>query len=93
MSDATHDVGLLAVAAHPDDVELSCGGTVRKAVVRGHGAVICDLTRGEAGTRGTPETRAAEAAEAAAALGVAERVNLGFPDGLVRSPSELRRDQ
>ena len=90
MSEAA-GVGLLALGAHPDDVELTCGGTVRKAVEAGHGAVLCDLTRGESATRGTPEIRATEAAAAATLLGVRERLNLGFPDGGVRdSPERVR---
>lgn len=85
------DAGLLAVAAHPDDIELTCGGTVRKVVEQGHGVVLCDLTRGELATRGTPETRAAEAARSAEILGVSERVNLGFPDGGVRAGPDFVR--
>jgi bacillithiol biosynthesis deacetylase BshB1 len=84
-------IGLLAVGAHPDDIELTCGGTVRKAVEAGHGAVLCDLTRGESATRGTHAIRATEAAAAAARLGVRERLNLGFPDGALRpSPERVR---
>jgi len=77
--------GLLCVAAHPDDTELSCGGTVRKTAAAGHRVVMCDLTRGETASRGTPELRAEEAAASAKVLGVAERVNLGYPDGGVRA--------
>ncbi len=83
--------GLLCVAAHPDDIELSCGGTVRKTVEAGHRVVMCDLTRGETASRGTPEIRAQEAAASAALLGVAERVNLGYPDGGVRSNPDFVR--
>ena len=72
---------VVAIAAHPDDVELRVGGTVRKLVSAGRRVVIVDLTRGELATRGTPDIRAAEAKEAAKALGVADRVNLGLPDG------------
>ena len=90
MSDA-HDTGLLAVAAHPDDTELTCAGTVRKVAESGAGVVLCDLTRGESATRGTPEIRAAEAARSAEILGVAERVNLGYPDGALRpDPAYVR---
>ena len=54
-------VDVLAIAAHPDDVELTCGGTLRQLKARGYRFGIVDLTRGEMGTRGTPEIRAAEA--------------------------------
>ncbi len=72
---------VLAIGAHPDDVELSCGGTVAKLVKQGRSVGILDLTRGELGTRGTPETREAEATEAARILGVHVRENLDLPDG------------
>jgi bacillithiol biosynthesis deacetylase BshB1 len=70
----------MAIGAHPDDVELGCGGTVLKLVALGRKGVIVDLTDASMGTRGTPEIRAREAAAAAGVLGVA-RVNLGLPDG------------
>src|SRR2546426_12783370 len=73
-------VDLLAIAAHRDDVELTCGGTLAKAVRAGHRVGILDLTQGEAGTRGDAATRAAEAERAAAALGVHLRLNAGLPD-------------
>ncbi|MFD2550702.1 bacillithiol biosynthesis deacetylase BshB1 [Bizionia sediminis] len=72
---------ILAIGAHPDDVELSCAGTIAKEIANGKKVGIIDLTRGELGTRGTAETRDAEAAEAAKILGVSVRVNLGFADG------------
>ncbi|MCM4159628.1 bacillithiol biosynthesis deacetylase BshB1 [Antarcticibacterium flavum] len=71
---------ILAVGAHPDDVELSCSGTLAKEVDRGKKVGILDLTRGEMGTRGTAETRKEEAAAAAEILGVSMRHNLGFRD-------------
>ncbi len=71
---------ILAIAAHPDDVELSCGGTLRRMVEQGYRAGILDLTRGEMGTRGDSETRLEEAARAARILGVKVRENLGLPD-------------
>jgi N-acetylglucosamine malate deacetylase 1 len=71
---------ILAVGAHPDDVELSCSGTLAKEVDRGKKVGILDLTRGEMGTRGTAETRREEAAAAAEILGVSMRHNLGFRD-------------
>jgi bacillithiol biosynthesis deacetylase BshB1 len=71
---------LLAIAAHPDDVELTCGGTLLKAADQGYKTGILDLTAGEMGTRGTPETRLKEAARAARILRVAHRENLRLPD-------------
>src|SRR2546422_8545373 len=73
-------VDLLAIAAHRDDAELTCGGTLAKAVRAGHRVGILDLTQGEAGTRGDAPTRAAEAERAAAALGVHPRLHAGLPD-------------
>ncbi len=75
---------LLAIAAHPDDVELTCGGTLLKMAQRGYKTGILDLTAGEMGTRGTPEIRASEAAKAAKILGVKWRGNLGVPDSDVQ---------
>jgi len=79
---------ILAIAAHPDDVEMSCAGTLLAATAVGKKIGIVDLTRGELGTRGTPETRAAEAAEASQILGVSVRENLGLPDGFFRNDRE-----
>ncbi|HEX9283846.1 MAG TPA: bacillithiol biosynthesis deacetylase BshB1 [Gemmatimonadales bacterium] len=73
-------VDLLAIAAHRDDVELTCGGTLAKAVRAGHRVGILDLTEGELGTRGDAPTRAAEAERAARVLGVHLRLNAGLPD-------------
>ena len=78
------NLDLLAIAAHPDDVELTCGGTLLKMAQRGYKTGILDLTGGEMGTRGTPEIRAAEAAKAAKLLGVKWRGNLGVPDSDVQ---------
>src|SRR5246500_3204311 len=75
---------LLAIAAHPDDVELTCGGTLIKMAQRGYKTGVLDLTAGEMGTRGTPETRAKEAAKAAKFLGVSWRGTLGVPDSDVQ---------
>ena len=72
---------ILAIGAHPDDVELSCSGTLAKEISRGKKVGILDLTRGELGTRGTAETRDAEAKSAAEILGVSIRKNLEFSDG------------
>src|ERR1700723_3326801 len=73
-------VDLLAIAAHPDDVELTSGGTLLKMAAAGYRTGVLDLTRGETGTRGTPETRAKEAARAAKIMRVTVRRNLGLPD-------------
>jgi len=74
-------LGLLAIGAHPDDVEISCGGILALAVAQGLAVGILDLTRGELGTNGTPETRGAEAEAAARILGVPRRWNAELPDG------------
>jgi N-acetylglucosamine malate deacetylase 1 len=78
------NLDLLAIAAHPDDVELTCGGTLIKMAHRGYKTGILDLTAGEMGTRGTPQTRAKEAARAAKLLGVKWREALGVPDSDVQ---------
>jgi N-acetylglucosamine malate deacetylase 1 len=75
---------LLAIAAHPDDAELTCGGTLWKMAQRGYKTGILDLTAGEMGTRGTPESRAKEATKAAKLLGVKWRETLGVPDSDVQ---------
>ncbi|MEZ4857972.1 MAG: bacillithiol biosynthesis deacetylase BshB1 [Flavobacteriaceae bacterium] len=72
---------ILAIGAHPDDVEMSCGATLAKEISLGKKVGILDLTRGELGTRGTAEIRDKEASEAAKILGVAMRHNLAFGDG------------
>ncbi|WP_210150477.1 bacillithiol biosynthesis deacetylase BshB1 [Chryseobacterium scophthalmum] len=74
---------ILAFGAHPDDVELGCGGTIAKLISEGKTCVIVDLTKGELGTRGTDQTRKEEATEAAKILGVAARENLGLKDGFL----------
>ncbi len=71
---------VLAIAAHPDDVELCCAGTLAALVRSGKKVGVLDLTRGEMGTRGTPELRLQEAQEAAEILGLAIRENAGLPD-------------
>jgi N-acetylglucosamine malate deacetylase 1 len=81
---------LLAIAPHPDDVELTCGGTLLKAAEQGYRTGILDLTAGEMGTRGTPETRLKEAAEAAKILRVAHRENLRLPDSNVEVTRETK---
>ena len=80
-------VTLLAIAAHRDDVELTCGGTLIKAAKLGQRTAILDLTQGEMGTRGSAALRNAEADEAAALLGVSVRETLGLPDaGIENTP-------
>jgi bacillithiol biosynthesis deacetylase BshB1 len=81
---------ILAIAAHRDDVEQTCGGTLLKMAQQGHRTGILDLTRGELGTRGTAEDRANEAAAAAAILKVSWRNALDIPDGRVENTWENR---
>jgi len=88
--DSAHIFDLLAIAAHRDDVEQTCGGTLLKAAERGQKTAILDLTRGEMGTRGTAEDRAREAAEAARILRVAWRGALDIPDTRVENTYENR---
>lgn len=76
---------ILVLAAHPDDAELGCGGTIAKHTALGDKVGIVDLTKGELGTRGTVETRKQEADDSARILGVAVRENLGLPDGFFRN--------
>ena len=83
-------IQVLAVAAHRDDVELTCGGTLARAAALGQATGIIDLTKGEMGTRGTAELREREASRAAEILGVRERVNLGFPDAGIFNTNETR---
>lgn len=85
-------VDVLAIAAHRDDIELTCGGTLLKAAAQGQRTAIVDLTQGEMGTRGSAELRAAEASHAAEILCVAARVNLGLPDaGIINTPENRAR--
>ena len=79
---------ILALAAHPDDAELSCAGTLLQAKKHGKKIGIVDLTAGELGTNGTAETRKDEAAEASRILGLDARVNLGMPDGFFQNSKE-----
>ncbi len=84
-------VDLLAIAAHRDDVELTCAGTLIKAQRSGYRTGIVDLTAGETGTSGDAETRAGEADEAAKVMDVVERVNAGLPDAGIFNTQENRR--
>jgi bacillithiol biosynthesis deacetylase BshB1 len=86
----TQPLDILAIAAHRDDVEQTCGGTLLKMAQLGHRTGILDLTQGEMGTRGTAEERAAEAAEAARILRVAWREALDIPDGRVENTWDNR---
>ncbi|HKK28740.1 MAG TPA: bacillithiol biosynthesis deacetylase BshB1 [Gemmatimonadota bacterium] len=88
----TGPVDVLAIAAHRDDVELTCGGTLLRCADRGHRTAILDLTRGEMGTRGSAELRGREAAEAARVLGASVRLDAGLPDaGLFNDGPSRRR--
>ncbi|MHB1023916.1 MAG: bacillithiol biosynthesis deacetylase BshB1 [Acidobacteriaceae bacterium] len=84
------EVDILAMAAHRDDVEQTCGGTLLKMASLGWRTGILDLTQGESGTRGTAAERAAEAAEAGRILGVQWREALDLPDGCVQNTWENR---
>lgn len=84
-------VDILAIAAHRDDVELTCAGTLLRAADAGYRTGILDLTAGESGTRGDAALRAREADEAAAILGVVERRNAGLPDAHLHNTDEARR--
>jgi bacillithiol biosynthesis deacetylase BshB1 len=86
----TNPLDILAIAAHRDDVEQTCGGTLLKMAQHGRRTGILDLTRGEMGTRGTAESRAQEAAEAAKILRVSWREALDIPDGRVENTWENR---
>ncbi|MFZ0295475.1 MAG: bacillithiol biosynthesis deacetylase BshB1 [Candidatus Sulfotelmatobacter sp.] len=84
------NLDILAIAAHRDDVEQTCGGTLLKMAQRGQRAGILDLTQGEMGTRGSAEDRAREATDAARILNVAWRRALDIPDGRVENTWENR---
>ena len=81
---------LLAIAAHPDDVELTCGGTLLVAAEQGYKTGILDLTAGGMGTRGTPETRLKESVKAGRILRVAHRENLRLPDAHLEVTTEYK---
>lgn len=82
---------ILVLAAHPDDAELGCGGTIAKHTALGHKVGIADLTRGELGTRGTPEIREQEASDSARILGVSVRENLQLADGFFQNDPDSQR--
>jgi bacillithiol biosynthesis deacetylase BshB1 len=79
---------ILVMAAHPDDAELGCAGTICLQIAQGKKVGIVDFTQGELGTRGTPEIRLAESADATKVLGVHARENLGFRDGFFINDEE-----
>ena len=83
-------VDLLAIAAHRDDVELTCSGTLIKAAKQGYRTAIIDCTQGEMGSRGSAEIRAAEASRAAELMGVQARENLGLPDAGIVNDLQTR---
>ena len=83
-------VDVLAIGAHPDDVQLGCGGTIAKLISEGKKIAIIDLTEGELGTRGTNETRALEAAKSSKILGVLARENLKMKDGFIINSQEYQ---
>lgn len=88
----TQKLDILVLAAHPDDAELSCSGSILAHVALGLKVGIVDLTKGELGTRGTPEIRANEAKAASEILGLSARENLSLPDGYLTNdtPSQLK---
>lgn len=86
----TQSVTVLAIGAHPDDVELGVGGILLTVAAQGHSTAVLDLTRGEAGSRGSVEERAVEAATAADALGLQARENAHLPDGGLADTIEQR---
>lgn len=79
---------LLAIASHPDDIELSCSGTIAAHISRGKQAGVIDLTRGELGTRGSPDIREKEARKSSEILGLSVRENLEMPDGFFEISKE-----
>jgi bacillithiol biosynthesis deacetylase BshB1 len=83
-------IKLLAIGAHPDDIEMFMGGTVLKMKALGHKVAVCDLTRGEASTYGTPHSREEELEKAARMLDLDARITLDIPDGNVRNTEENR---
>jgi len=83
-------VDILAIAAHRDDVELTCAGTLIRAVDQGYRAAVLDLTQGESGTRGSAGLREEEATRAAGIMGLAERRNAGLPDAHLYNTEENR---
>jgi len=79
---------ILVIAAHPDDAELSCSGTIAAHIAKGYKVGILDLTQGERGTRGTPEIRLEEGRKSAEILGLSARENIGFDDVFFKDDEE-----
>ncbi len=88
--DDVRPVDVLAIAAHRDDAELTCGGTLIRAADQGHRTGVLDLTRGEMGTRGSADLRGREADAAAEVMGLSVRLNAGLPDAGVRNTPDAR---
>jgi len=88
MSSIEEELDILVLAAHPDDAELCCGGTILKQIALGYKVGILDLTQGELGTRGSAETRLKESALASRWLGISMRANLNLKDGFFRNDPE-----
>lgn len=86
----TGPIDILAVAPHPDDLEITCGGTLAKLVAQGHKVALLDLTSGEPTPRGSPEIRQAEAEAARVVLGSPPRYNLGLPNRVLMDCPEHR---
>lgn len=84
-------MNFLFFGAHPDDVEMSCAGTILRLKKAGHWVGICDLTKGEMGSRGTVETRNAEAQKASKLLSLDYRTNLGLPDAHLSNNTEAKK--
>jgi N-acetylglucosamine malate deacetylase 1 len=90
MKDPDSGLDLLAIAAHPDDTELTCGGTIIKAAAAGHRVGLLDLTAGESGTRGSVLLRSQESSRAARLMKLAHRENLGLPDAALENAREYK---
>ena len=91
MMDETRAMDILAIGAHPDDVELGCGGILAKLARRGNRVALLDLTKGELGSRGNAVLRLEEARCAMETLGLAARDNVGLPDGSLANTPEQQR--
>jgi len=85
------EIDVMAFGAHPDDIEITCGGTLIKLVDGGYSVVMVDMVQGEMGTRGTAETRRAEASEAAKIIGAIARENLALADGNIHTTESAKR--
>src|SRR5579863_7322430 len=81
---------VLSITAHPDDTELTCGGTVIKMVDAGYKVGLLDLTAGESGTRGSVALRAKESDRASKVMGIVHRENLGLPDAGIEDSREYK---